>query len=327
MLFIHVYQYTNAQQMKDSIINDNSFKIKEIPLDSYRGKYKNGKPYDGYFKKGDHEFYTVDFYEKGEPKYQYSMDILDQMEQEEFVLDIKSTYKDGKMFNGSEILQFKDGILCKNWNNGKLERFTQDVFAVHYFNRITFEKQTEAIQITNLQEKDYQIKLFLDMETWVIQLLHKNEVLVHSESVAHSATNFPKNSVVRLYIEDDIQRGVAYRNANNVDILISEADLNNHILNTLETPNSKDIEVAFDHLLEKLIQTQGFSMEKKHKEMPVIIGYFDTNDDGSIKDGIRCIENKDNTLYRMYKQGKLTKEEKTTVTAFQEIFSNYIKNK
>ncbi|MEW7292215.1 hypothetical protein [Aquimarina sp. 2304DJ70-9] len=313
--------------MKDSIINDNSFKIKEIPLDSYPGKYKDGKPYEGYFKKGDREFYTVDFYENGEPKYQYSMDILDQMEQEEFVLDIKSTYKDGKIFNGSEVLQFKDGILCKNWNNGKLESFTQDVFAVHYYNRITFEKEKDAIQITNLQEKNYQIKLFIDNDVWVIQLLHKDQILVHTESVAHAAINFPKNSIVRLYVEDNVERGLAYRNIDNSNILISEADLNTHILNTLETPNSKDIDIAFDHLLDKLIQTQGFSIEKKHKEMPVIIGYFDTNGDGLIKDGIRCIENKGNTLYQIYENGKLTKEEKTTVTEFQEVFSNYVKNK
>ncbi len=321
------FNHTNAQQMKDSIIHDTSFKIKEIPMDSYQGTYKNGKPYEGYFKKGDTEFYTVDFYEKGVPKYQYSMDILEQMEQNEFVLDKKATYKDSSIFNGPEVVLIKNGILCKNWNNGKLQGFTQDIFAMHYFNRLTFQKQRDTILITNLQEKEYKIELYLNANSWVAQLSHRDKVLLYEENVAHTATSFPKNSLVRLYVEDDVNKGAAYRYAKDAQILMSEANLSERIFGVIDISTSKNIDDAFDHILDTLITTQGFSEEKEYSQRPVIIGYFETDDNGTIKDGIRCLENKDNTVYHIYEKSKLIKEEKTTVDAFQEVFSNYIKKK
>ncbi len=326
-IIILISNSINGQQMKDSIINDSSFKIKENPLDSYQGKYKNGKPYEGYFKKGDREFYTVDFYEKGIPVYQYSMDILEQMEQEEFTLDIKSTYKEGTIYNGSEVIFIKNGILTKQLKNGILESFTQDIFAVHYYNRLTFKKEKDTIIVTNLQEKGYQINLFMQNTAWIAQLLHRGQIVLQQESVTHTATHYPKNSMVRLYIEDSVQRGIAYQlNDETNDMLISEAKLSERILNHLDMPKTEDLDTAFEHVLEKLIKTQGFSTERNYESKPVIIGYFYTNEKGAIKEGIHCVENENNTKYQIYKESKLIKEENTTVATFQEVFSNYIKN-
>ncbi|GAA4277493.1 hypothetical protein [Aquimarina mytili] len=325
ILFTLLYQYSTAQQMKDSIINDNSFKIKELPQNSYQGVFKNGKPYEGYFKKGDREFYTVDFYEKGIPKYQYSMDILEQMSATEFVLNIKSTYKEGKIYNGSELTLIKDGILSKQFNNGELEHFMLDVFAVHYYNRLTFKKQKDTILISNLQEKDYHVALFVQNERWIAQLRHQDNVLFQQENVSHSATQFPKNSLVRLYIEDTIERGIAYQISDNKNVSTTEARINEEIFNTLDFSKLIDYDTAFNTLAETIIENQGFVTEKNYKNPPTIIAYFETDDKGAIIDGIRCIHNKERSTYQIYKAGKVTKEDSTTIIAFQEIFSNYIR--
>ncbi len=313
--------------MKDSIINDSSFVIKENPLDSYQGTFRNEKPYEGYFKKGDPDFFTVDYYEKGIPIYQYSIDLLPRVEQEEVPLDLKSTYKEGKIIDGQEYTKYKHGFITKNLKNGVLESFIQDIFAIHYYNRVDFIKENDTILISNLKEKGYKVKIFLKNNAWITQLLHNDQIFFHREEVEHTATVFPKNCEVSLYTKDSIKHGLAFRYDQNNPALFSDTEINKNILDKLDIPTTKDLDAGFENILTLLIETNGFSDEISMEERPVFMGYFNTDNNGMIKDGIRYLENKEDTLYRIYENGKIIQEEKTTVTDFQQILSDYFKKK
>ncbi|WP_426475576.1 toxin-antitoxin system YwqK family antitoxin [Chryseobacterium balustinum] len=136
-------------------VKDYSFAISEKPQDSYEGIFKNGKPFSGYFEtEYSHEFKQIDYFENGILKFQYSNDYLKNMENYKHqYYDIKSTYKDGKIFDGAEYLLNDKQFITRYWKNGVLKSFDWDLFAMHYFNRIHFELKNNNIEINDMQGK------------------------------------------------------------------------------------------------------------------------------------------------------------------------------
>lgn len=136
-------------------VKDYSFAISEKPQDSYEGIFKNGKPFSGYFEtEYSHEFKQIDYFENGIPKFQYSNDYLKNMENYKHqYYDIKSTYKDGNIFDGAEYLLNDKQFITRYWKKGVLKSFDWDLFAMHYFNRIHFELKNNNIEINDIQGK------------------------------------------------------------------------------------------------------------------------------------------------------------------------------
>ncbi|MBO6185250.1 MAG: hypothetical protein J6O88_11295 [Chryseobacterium sp.] len=136
-------------------IKDYSFTIAEKPQEFYEGIYKNGKPFSGYFEtEDDREFKQVDYYENATPKFQYSNDYLKNMDNYRHqYYDIKSTYKNGKIFDGVEYKLNEKQFVTRYWKNGVLQSFDWDLFAMHYFNRIHFELKNNTIEINDMQGK------------------------------------------------------------------------------------------------------------------------------------------------------------------------------
>ncbi|WP_175620295.1 toxin-antitoxin system YwqK family antitoxin [Chryseobacterium schmidteae] len=136
-------------------IKDYSFTIAEKPQEFYEGIYKNEKPFSGYFETEDNrEFKQVDYFEDGIRKFQYSNDYLKNMDNYRHQLyDIKSTYKNGKIFDGVEYKLNEKQFVSRYWKNGVLKSFDWDLFAMHYFNRIHFELKDNYIEINDMQGK------------------------------------------------------------------------------------------------------------------------------------------------------------------------------
>ncbi|MBW3520630.1 toxin-antitoxin system YwqK family antitoxin [Chryseobacterium sp. NKUCC03_KSP] len=136
-------------------IKDYSFTIAEKPQEFYEGIYRNGKPFSGYFEtEDDREFKQVDHFEDGIRKFQYSNDYLKNMDNYRHQLyDIKSTYKNGKIFDGVEYKLNEKQFVSRYWKNGVLKSFDWDLFAMHYFNRIHFELKNNNIEINDMQGK------------------------------------------------------------------------------------------------------------------------------------------------------------------------------
>ncbi|WP_090080738.1 hypothetical protein [Halpernia frigidisoli] len=152
-----------------STILDQSFSIAENPQTVYEGIYKHGKPYSGYFVSDeDSEFKVINFFENGVPKFQYSNDYLENMDNYAHQsYNIKSTFKDGKIFDGVEFVNNNKQLILKYWKNGELQNFDWDLFAENYFNRIHFELKNDAIEINDLREK----------KTAVIKIITANNTL------------------------------------------------------------------------------------------------------------------------------------------------------
>jgi antitoxin component YwqK of YwqJK toxin-antitoxin module len=136
-------------------IKDHSFTIAEKPQEFYEGIYRNGKPFSGYFEtEDDREFKQVNYFEDGIRKFQYSNDYLKNMDNYRHQLyDIKSTYKNGKIFDGVEYKLNEKQFVSRYWKNGVLKSFDWDLFAMHYFNRIHFELKNNNIEINDMQGK------------------------------------------------------------------------------------------------------------------------------------------------------------------------------
>lgn len=136
-------------------IKDYSFTIAEKPQEFYEGIYRNGKPFSEYFETEDNlEFKQVDYFEDGILKFQYSNDYLKNMDNYRHQLyDIKSTYKNGKIFDGVEYKLNEKQFVSRYWKNGVLKSFDWDLFAMHYFNRIHFELKNNNIEINDMQGK------------------------------------------------------------------------------------------------------------------------------------------------------------------------------
>ncbi|WP_159086004.1 toxin-antitoxin system YwqK family antitoxin [Flavobacterium faecale] len=137
-----------------SVSYSEQFILLDVPQQIYTGTYKNGLPFDGFFREDGNEIKTIEYYENGILKHQYSNDYLKNMEKYSFPeYDLKSTFKDGKVFDGMEYKKESKSYISKKWKNGVLQSIDFDVFAMHYFNRISFNFLKESIEITDYQSK------------------------------------------------------------------------------------------------------------------------------------------------------------------------------
>lgn len=154
-------------------VKDFSFDISEKPQSFYEGIFKNGKPYSGYFETEDNrEFKQVNYFENGILKFQYSNDYLKNMDNfRHQSYDIKSAYKDGKIYDGVEYVLNEKQFTSKYWKNGVLQALDWDLFAMHYFNRLHFELKNNTIEINDMQaNRKAEIKIEQSKNTFNKQL-------------------------------------------------------------------------------------------------------------------------------------------------------------
>ncbi|WP_435523082.1 hypothetical protein [Chryseobacterium indoltheticum] len=137
-------------------VKNYSYSISEKPQEFYEGVLRNGKPFSGYFEtEDDREFKQVNYFENGILKFQYSNDYLKNMDNYQHQLyDIKSVFKDGKVFDGVEYKLNEKQFISRYWKNGVLQSFDWDLFAMHYFNRIHFELKNNTVEISDMQAKE-----------------------------------------------------------------------------------------------------------------------------------------------------------------------------
>ena len=204
VLILCKFNNTSAQEMK-SIKKDSSYTIVEHPMNAYEGVYKNDKPYHGYFKEGDRELFTVDYYENGIKKYNYSFDVLQMLQNNGFDggnklnLDIKSMYKDGKIYSGVKHHRLKDLVLVEQYKDGKHTGLYYDTFAMHYYNRVSFKIEKDTIQIVSMQNQGYKIKIFQKNNLILSDLYRNDSLQVRVQNIDVKASKFPANSYVYIY--------------------------------------------------------------------------------------------------------------------------------
>ena len=295
--------YENGNLAK--IVNT-TFHITEKPQNTYEGIYKNGKPFSGYFEtEEDREFKQVDFYENGEKKFQYSNNYLENMDNYRFQqYNIKSIYKDGKIFDGVEYDLKDRQFISRYLKNGVLTSFDWDLFAMHYFNRIHFELKGNSIKINNFDSKKTAI---MEIDNPNKDLTVERKTVLSTKSPSNENTENYHERIILYYTENgkvasrtmDMQQKPAEMEEDN-----GRMDLIHKIFYSI-TYETKSAQEIFNDLAEHIGKEEWL---RKIENNNILTG-IRYNSSGKPYEGILITPNKDNTYsLKLYIEGKMEKQ-------------------
>lgn len=293
--------YENGELVK--VISGNFF-IPDVQQNSYEGIYKNGKPYSGYFEtEDDREFKQVDYYENGEKKFQYSNDYLKNMDNySNQYYDIKSTYKNGKIFDGVNYQLRDRQYISGYYKNGILQNFDWDLFAVHYFNRIGFKLMGNTIEMTELQEgRKASIVVDVSKNSFTKKLLVEGN-LVDTKTYNDDKT---KNASIILYtIEKEKLVSKTMEMLDSELDISGESELMYKVYISIDN-QSGSIQDIFNHLAENIGSEEWIKGEVSRDVLTAL--RIDAS--GIPQEGILITENKDKTFsLKSYINGKMEKQ-------------------
>ena len=332
-LFMSFYVEGFGQISKDSSIVDKSFYILQKPQKEYTGTFKNGIPYEGFFKIKKQEWVWVDFYEKGVKKYQYSNDYLKNMEKPSHILDIQSKYENGKIIDGEEYKHLKKAFLTKKIVKGNLESFMVDLFAVHYFNRITFKIQKDTILITNLDEEKALTKIYFKDKKAVTELFNAGKIVYYVEQINNELENLPANSTVSCNNISGLVRCVASKNMLNEQEASGELKINLTLIETIDFSDKNNVKDLFEYMVAFWEQEDSvrrtYINEENEKNAILYMAYLTTDDKGKIIKGVVWKEAKSTqkAFYKLYDKGKVTNQAEKTLQDFQAVFMKYLESR
>lgn len=298
--------YLTTTIAKDSVVKDSSFIIKDNPSKSYTGKFKNGKPHDGYFKNIISEQIIVDYYENGKKIYQYSNDYLKLLEKEEnsylnsegidasnarILLDRTSSYKEEKIYTGYEYTEVKNGFVTKKIEKGRATQIDIDVFAMHYFNRITINEINGAMELTFLQDKESKIRIERKANTITCSLLKGSAILGYKTNSLFDFNKVPKNSIIHSSISNNTPLTVVMNKEGSEENQSGNYDFFQNI-SLFQFENMDDF-----------YQKLELNEKDTEDESRFLLAYVETNKNAKLESGIYW-EDKNGGQYHEYLKGK-----------------------
>ncbi|MBF8458004.1 hypothetical protein IV494_12530 [Kaistella sp. G5-32] len=296
--------YENGVLVK---ILDQSFTIEEQPREVYEGIYKNGKPYSGYFVTDeDSEFKEIDYFENGSPKFQYSNNYLENMDNYRYQpYNIKSTYKDGKIFDGVEYVLNNRQFTSRNLKNGILQSFDWDLFAVNYFNRIHFELKGNSIEISDLQEKKKAtIKIENSDKGFTKKLMIDGKLIeTRNYSSAENASNKYYERVTLYFLKNGKISSATIDLHEKPNENYGESKFAYSVYNSIDDHLKTATEI-FNHLSEEV--SSGTFLDQSEDESTITAVIMDSS--GKPKEGILITDLK-NDIYnlQLFEKGKMIK--------------------
>ena len=320
-----------SAQENNITITDDSYLIDESPKDFYTGIYKDNKPYDGYFKKENVEFFTVDYYEKGIKKYNYSSDVLQILndkvdDHHRLKLNVKSIYKNESIYHGVKYNYSKNAILVEQFDNSHYKGFYIDIFAVHYYNRISVEINQGKLKIQSLQDKNCVIKVFLKNNLIIAEFRQGDTVLVRAQIIDPINPMFPANSEIRLYKENGIFKGNSYQVLDKYNSFYEEHAELFDIFSKLDIYTTKSPFEVFIKLLKHYKEENDNTKYQTELNDFILLAKLVSDENGYCKEGIRFYENKGDSYYLIIKEGKTIKKEKIQMVDFQDIINSYLED-
>lgn len=317
LLFFFITMQTNAQENTENVkiiynkenipisVETSMPKIKNNIQKVYKGIYKDGKPYEGYFFVEDKEFEDMysyyQYYEKGILKKQYSSDFLKEMWEKEAKgenfsehieeFNQETIFENGKPKNGSVIYppyKEKSGIAVPIviYKDFKPQKVFLDVFGIHYANRLIFEYHNQTIRVSVVKEN----------EKWIVK---KKDNWIYIKSADKEATDRfltvtegTPDSFSVYYVENGIvkQENFLLPQDGNHSKDGTITTLSNH----LPIRTSKTIEAFFNELVQ-IIQEKGLADleefgEKFNKiEQTEILFYMLYNGEGIAEEGCKVL--------------------------------------
>ncbi|GAA0727096.1 hypothetical protein GCM10009430_34800 [Aquimarina litoralis] len=339
--------------MEDFVEYD-SFIIVEKPREKYKGIYKDGIPYEGYFPKGDSEFPRVDYYEKGKLKFQYSLDIYQmtlneesaeieataEMTEEEYNkylknrykprLNIKSTYKNEKIVNGYRYEEIKSGLLTRKIKNAKTIALFVDVFAMHFYQRIKIILDGDRIYIKSptmeMSEENLELQLYREDNTWITKQELNQEAIGLYYFVIGEPKKLLSNTTFFIYNQEGNTYSYGYKEFENImGNGMNLMDINSMYFSNPKMFHTKDMQMFFEDFI-NLYTIQMAKEEVRPEEPEIYKGYIYTDENAEIIKGIRFFENKGDTYYEKYGKGDILEHKKVSLLDFQHIFKTYLEN-
>ena len=310
-------------------VRDSSFVIADDVQDYYEGSYKNGEPYKGYFKVGDNEIYQINFYDKGKLIYQYSYDFLKYLQHTEdeaysyndkVLMDVKTSYKNGKVFNGRSYQEIKDGLLIKRWKNGELDGLLLDVFAKHYYNRMRFILKGDTLHISDFQEKDMHASIYFKEERVHAEVFKKDTVLMHQQFMSPNIALWPpKSSIMCMTLNGEARCTVVQ----NGGVTFQVPNLYTAFLQVVGAIEATNVTEIVTVLAQEMGNEEGLKRLFDGRGERQFIGFAETNAAGVIAKGILWSEENDKETYRIFRNGDVIENKTATLAEFQKIAKDY----
>lgn len=312
-------KYSGGIERKEKYVNNelstieyHNFTIVEDEKDFYEATYKNRQPYEGYFLNDSliNSIPLVDYYKKGELTNQYSFDFLNENDSYQHrTFDIKSTFINGKIAEGSQFKMIGNSAFIKEeYKNKKMIGFDVNLFAMHYFNKISFQSIKNEIIISEL-DSPYKIKI--DQDNLSSVNLFENDNLLYSTSSNEVKEGTP-NSYTIFYVENNTVKKYNFTE-NPLFNITSNNKIILTVMNILPEKNEskKDYLVLLNETMENLIQSN-FNYEMTASRLynfpfdeKDIISNLYYNNEGK-KDSGYFIENKSDNSFIVdyYRDGK-----------------------
>lgn len=305
--------YENGKRTE---VEDHSFYVNDKT--GLKGAYKKGKPYEGYFKKDFRELTIVDYYEKGEKKFQYSPQNIIDMDTDQLNLSVQSTYKNNKIYEG-ETYTWGDGSLTiDRLEKGKVVGFTLWVFAIHYANNITVKKIKEGYIITEGINTDLKVefskeKVALVSDNKIIAIkeykhggLANKRIIYYEKEGELNTQEFLLGEYFSEY-EEVIRNQASDFLIKAYNSLSPEEYGDNRVLNELRNIFTEDYENELYEFTERQF-----------------IAALTYDENGKIKKGAHIKKIKEGYIAKTYSQGKLINTiERPTIKVLKTFFKNY----
>ncbi|WP_035758837.1 hypothetical protein [Flavobacterium tegetincola] len=227
-------------------------------------------------------------------------------------------------------VKIESGQTTKNYKGEQLESFLVEMVAVNYGNALTFTKANNRIVITNAQEPNATIKIYLNDEKMLgRELLYKNTVYLAVQEIKFDIDNLPKNSTISIEWKNNkpISYGVTLNKLTSEDL---DLDKMYKLFVRMDYPNELETDDAiFEHMAEFFskedallrIYEGAYAMQFNKS----IVANLKTDEYGKIKEGIIWSpkQNKDGQ-YQIYSNGKIVVSGDQSLTDFQQTFMAYM---
>lgn len=220
------------------------FTIKENPKPTYEGIYKDGKPFNGYFKidKIIDDIKLISYYEKGALKYKYSFDFIEQMDNyEHYLYTDKSTYLNDNIINGNLYeLQSRAALIKKNYVKGKLTQFDINLFAMHYFGRFSFVLNKDKIIISEFNSTN-RIEIKKENDFYIASYFVEDILVRKSPSQIITVEKSP-NSITAYYLEDNSVKKISTTQKDMIGYENNDSEIFNQLFMLFPLPTKESLE-------------------------------------------------------------------------------------
>jgi len=172
---------------------------------AYTGTFKNEQPFEGYFIQTYlfNEIPLLDYYENGKLKYQYSKNLTTDLNVTDYYeFDTKTTFKNGKVIDGFEFIEFDRSFLIKiGYKNEKTDYLELIVVSPRYFNQITFEIKNKTMIIAD-SDLELELKVSENADDLLVEVFDASNTLILTNKSA-SVPEASANSVTFYKIKDN----------------------------------------------------------------------------------------------------------------------------